>query len=125
MKILLDTHVLLWWLGDDKALSKKGRSLISDEKNIIFVSAATAWEIVIKQELGNLIAPDNLEETITDNNFKVLEMTLHHTMAMRELPHFHHDPFDRMLIAQAKCESLTLLSADDKFKLYDCEMIKI
>ena len=125
MNILLDTHILLWWLADNKALSKKGRSLISDEKNMIFVSAATAWEIIIKKALGKLTAPDNLKEALLENNFKDLSMTLAHTEAIKNLPLIHHDPFDRMLIAQAKCESLTLLTADEKFGQYNCQMIQV
>ena len=94
-------------------------------KNIIFVSAATAWEINIKKALGKLSAPDNLIDAIQENNFKDLSMTIQHVQAIKELPLFHHDPFDRMLIAQAKYESLTLLTADEKFDQYNCPIFKV
>jgi PIN domain nuclease of toxin-antitoxin system len=121
---LLDTHVLLWWLADDPALSTKARHVISDEKNIIFVSAASAWEITIKKALGKLEAPDALEEALQENNFKELPITLQHVLAIQGLPHHHGDPFARILIAQAKCESLTLITADEKLVGYEVALLK-
>lgn len=125
MNILLDTHILLWWLADDPTLSKKARTIISDEKNLIFVSAISAWEIIIKMALGKLQAPENLAEVIMENNFKELPVTLQHVLVIKQLPLHHHDPFDRMLVAQAKSESLTLLTSDEKNMLYDCPLIKV
>ncbi len=125
MKILLDTHILLWWLADDPLLSKKARTLIIDKKNIVFISAATTWEMMIKKALGKLEAPENIVEMIKDNQFKDLSITLAHTLAIGELPKHHHDPFDRMLVAQAKCESLTLITADEKITAYDVQHIKV
>lgn len=125
MKILLDTHVLLWWLADDPLLSRKARSLIIDKKNIVFISAATTWEMMIKKALGKLEAPDDIVEMIKDNQFKDLPITLAHTVAIRDLPKHHHDPFDRMLVAQAKSESLTLITADEKLTAYDVNHLKV
>lgn len=125
MKILLDTHILLWWLGDDPMLSKKARSLISDKKNLVFVSAASTWEVMIKKALGKLEVPENLIEILKDNHFKHLPITLEHTMTIAQLPKHHHDPFDRMLVAQSNCESLTLMTADEKLTFYDVSHLKV
>lgn len=124
MTFLLDTHVLLWWLSDDPSLSAKVRELVSDETNLIFVSAASAWEIVIKKSLGKLVAPDDLEEAFKRNDFKELPMTLQHVLMIGQIPNHHKDPFDRMLIAQAKCEGLTLITADEKLTLYNIPLIR-
>ncbi len=121
---LLDTHVLLWWLADDASLSSKARALIGDENNLVFVSTASAWEIVIKKALGKLKAPDNLEAALEENNFKELPITIRHALAIGHLPIHHQDPFDRMLVAQAKCESLTLITADEKLLHYDVPFVK-
>lgn len=124
MILLLDTHVLLWWLADDPSLSPKARSLINDENHFVFVSAASAWEIVIKSALGKLEAPSDLENVMKKSNFKDLPISLHHALAIKNLPNHHADPFDRILVAQAMCESLTLLTADEKLMQYDVAFIK-
>ena len=121
---LLDTHVLLWWLADDPSLSPKARSLIGDEKNLVFVSAASVWEIVIKKALKKLEAPDDLEAALEENNFKELPITLRHALAIGHLPNHHQDPFDRMLVAQAKCEFLTLITADEKLMRYEVSLVQ-
>ncbi|OJW47964.1 MAG: twitching motility protein PilT [Alphaproteobacteria bacterium 41-28] len=121
---LLDTHVLLWWLADDPSLSPKARVLISDEKALVFVSAASAWEIVVKKALGKLEAPDDLEIALKENNFKELPITIRHALAIGHLPNYHQDPFDHMLVAQAQCESLTLITADKKLLQYDIAYVK-
>jgi len=125
LKILLDTHILLWWLADDPLLSKKARSLITDSKNLVFISAATTWEMMKKKALGKLEAPDNIAEMIKENNFKDLPITLAHTLTIGQLPKHHQDPFDRMLVAQAKCEALTLITADEKLTAYDLNHLKV
>ncbi len=124
MSFLLDTHVLLWWLADDPSLSTKARSLIEDENRLAFVSAASSWEIVIKKALRKLQAPDDLENRLKESNFKYLPITLHHTLAIQNLPNHHADPFDRILAAQAMCESLTLITSDKKLMQYDIAFIK-
>ena len=125
MNLLIDTHILLWWLADDSALSFKARSLISDECNLIFVSTASIWEIIIKKAIGKLEAPDNIEETLKENQFRELPITLRHVIAIGHLPNHHKDPFDRMLIAQAKCETLTLMTADEKLTFYEVSHVKV
>lgn len=123
MKLLLDTHVLLWWLSDDGTLSKKAYAAIKDSSNLIFVSAATAWEISIKKSLGKLKAPDNLEEILEANNFQTLSITIPHALLAGQLPFHHEDPFDRLLIAQSQIEGLTLVTRDKKQMLYGIQTI--
>ncbi len=112
MNLLLDTHVLLWWLDDPGQISREALSAIQHQDNAIFVSAATAWEIEIKKALGKLDAPDNLDEVIDDCRFYPLAVTVKHALAVRELPLHHRDPFDRMLAAQTKVEGLTIVTRD-------------
>lgn len=111
--------MLLWWLAEDSALSSKAQALISDKRNVIFVSAASIWEIVIKKALDKLRVPEDLESIFQKTHFQELSMTACHAIAIEHLPHHHRDPFDRMLIAQAKCDGLTLITVDQKIKLYD------
>lgn len=118
MKLLLDTHVLLWWLDDPAQLSAAARDAIQDGANMVFVSAATAWEIVIKRELGKLNAPDNLDEVLRQCQFTPLVMTVAHALTVQSLPARHRDPFDRMLIAQARAERMTLVTRDPKILEY-------
>lgn len=125
MSFLLDTHVFLWWLADNSKLSSKARTIIENENNLIFVSIASIWEIIIKKSLGKLKTPDNLEKIIPENDFKELFITLKHVLALQQLPNYHHDPFDRMLLAQAKSESLTIITADEKLTTYDVHYIKV
>jgi PIN domain nuclease of toxin-antitoxin system len=125
LNFLIDTHILLWWLADDSALSLKTRELISDENNLIFVSAASIWEMIIKKTLGKLKAPDDVEEVLKENNFKELPITVQHSIAVGYLPNYHKDPFDRMLVAQAKCEKLTLITADEKLTFYEVSHMKV
>ncbi|MBD2522137.1 PIN domain-containing protein [Nostoc sp. FACHB-133] len=119
MSFLLDTHILLWFLENDSQLSDRVREVITNPVNLIFVSAISAWEISIKQSLGKLIAPSNLEEALRFSRLEVLSMTLAHAIKVADLPLHHKDPFDRMLIAQALVEGLTIITVDQKFKFYD------
>ena len=120
----LDTHVLLWWLADDPRLSPTARAAISTGKNHVFVSAAAAWEIVIKSALGKLDIPSNFEAALTANRFEPLPITIPHSLAVANLPHHHNDPFDRLLIAQAKVEGLTLVTGDEQIKKYDVSIME-
>ena len=110
--LLLDTHVVLWWLDDPAALDAPARRLIADPRNRVFVSAAVAWEITIKRQLGKLDAPDNLETALTEERFQHLPITVRHVLAVAELPAIHGDPFDRIQIAQARLEGLTIVTRD-------------
>ena len=118
MRFLLDTHVLLWWLSDHKSLTTKAAVAIKDGKNLIFVSAATAWEISIKQALGKLKAPDDMEKALEANRFHHLPISIRHGLAAGDLPRHHADPFDRMLIAQAQTEQLTIITHDVRIEQY-------
>ncbi len=111
MKFLLDTHILLWWLGNEPKLSYQIRAVICHPKNTIFVSAATVWEMSIKKSLGKLSVPNNLLEKLKDNNFIVLDITAEHGLKVTDLPLHHKDPFDRMLIAQARGLTPEILSS--------------
>ena len=118
MNLLLDTHVLLWWLDDPAQLSEAAGAAIRDEGNVVCVSAATAWEIVIKKALGKLDAPDNLDEVLRDCRFTPLPISVAHALAVRSLPMRHRDPFDRMLVAQAHTEGMTVVTRDPKVLEY-------
>jgi PIN domain nuclease of toxin-antitoxin system len=117
-RLLLDTHVLLWWLSDDSQLSSDAREAISDPRNEIYVSAATTWEIAIKTQLGKLQAPVDMESIIEAEGFTPLPITLFHGQQAGHLPPLHRDPFDRMLIAQASAEGLVLVTNDEQIVRY-------
>ncbi len=119
MILLLDTHVLLWWLDDPGLLSPRAREAIQDGRNPVYVSAAVIWEITIKRALGKLDVPDDLERAIATSQFLPLAVTIPHALAVGKLPHHHRDPFDRMLIAQAIHEDLCLVSRDPHVACYD------
>ena len=118
MTLLLDTHVFLWWLDDPTLLSREAREAIAQGNNAVYISAAVAWEIAVKQSLGKLEAPDDLEEAMRANRFLPLPLTVAHALAVRNLPPHHRDPFDRILIAQARAEGFTLVSRDPYVPAY-------
>jgi len=125
MNLLLDTHVLLWALADDPALSAAARAAITDGRNVVFVSAATAWEIAIKQALGKLRAPtDSYLQELQRHRFTPLDITTEHALAVEHLPPLHADPFDRLLVAQAQIEKLTLVTHDKRIRDYAVATIK-
>jgi PIN domain nuclease of toxin-antitoxin system len=115
---LLDTHVLLWFLGEPDRLSETTRSLIENRGNRMLVSAATAWEIAIKRALGRLDCPANLEEILADQHFESLSISIAHALEVASLPLHHGDPFDRMLVAQAKLEGATIVTTDARLAEY-------
>lgn len=118
MSLLLDTHVLLWWLDDSEDLSNKARDAIADGKNMVCVSAATVWEIEIKRALGKLEAPGGLLSELERHRFTPLAITHAHAEAAARLPRHHTDPFDRMLVAQARIEGLALVTRDARIARY-------
>lgn len=118
MRLLLDTHVLLWWLANDPSLAGNAKAAISDPTSAVFVSAATVWEIAIKQALGKLEAPSDLERQIQLNRFEPLPITIAHAYSAGTLPRHHHDPFDRMLVAQALADGLTIITRDPRLGHY-------
>jgi PIN domain nuclease of toxin-antitoxin system len=123
MRILLDTHVLLWWLADDPRLSPRARALIADPANQLTVSAATAWEIAIKQALGKLTMDGDLEDAVREQGFTMLPIVFRHSAETMLLPAIHRDPFDRMLVAQARVENLALLTVDAHILQYPANVI--
>lgn len=123
MNLLLDTHVLLWWLADSPTLDEQARIEIRRGRNLVFVSAATAWEICIKKSLGKLDAPDGLEGAVQANRFHVLPISFREADRAGQLPRHHEDPFDRMLIAQAQENNLTLVTHDPRFRQYSVEVL--
>lgn len=118
MRLLLDTHVLLWALGDVAQLDAKARAAIADGRNVVYVSAASVWEISIKRALGKLVAPADVENVVMKTGFRPLPITLAHAEHVATLPPHHADPFDRMLVAQAGLDGLTLATRDARMKAY-------
>jgi PIN domain nuclease of toxin-antitoxin system len=112
MKLLVDTHILLWWLDDPSLLSDQARLEIADGRNLVFVSAASVWEIAIKRALGKLECPTSIVDAIKDARFAHLPVALEHADAVGTLPPLHRDPFDRLLVAQCACEEMTLVTRD-------------
>jgi|SRR5690554_5304422 len=119
MRFLLDTHVLLWWLANDSRLSEPHRSLIADRANFVLVSSISIAEVSIKASLGKLEAPANTHDAALMSGFGLLSFEAAHAEELRELPWIHRDPFDRMLVAQARIEKLRLLTADARIRQYD------
>ena len=118
MKLLLDTQLMLWWLADSPKLSRQARAFIADPENTVFVSAATMWEIRIKEKLGKLDVPANLIATVRSEEFEWIPVSAEHADATMDLPLLHRDPFDRMLVAQAKWMGITLLTSDPMLAQY-------
>ena len=123
MRILLDTHYLLWWLGATPELGTRARDIISEPANLVFFSVASLWELRIKESVGKIDLPDSFAETVSQQSFEALSVTVAHTEALRALPLHHRDPFDRMLVAQARTDRLTILTRDQAIALYDVDHI--
>ena len=127
MKILLDTHCWLWWFLSEERLGDEAKKRIADPDNVIYFSAASAWEISIKVGLGKLELPMEPERYIprrlADQGMVPLAVELEHTLRLHRLPHLHRDPFDRLLVAQAQAERLTLATADPQILAYDVDVL--
>lgn len=122
MTLLLDTNVFLWWLDDSPKLGPKARAAIAG-RDLVFISAATAWEIAVKRASGKLEAPGDIAEWIEQGGFIELPIDVGHTVASAELPDHHRDPFDRLLVAQAQLEQMTLVARDDDIDRYDVRLL--
>jgi PIN domain nuclease of toxin-antitoxin system len=124
VKLLLDTHILLWSAGEPDKLSDEARTLLLDTSNRLFFSAASMWEIVIKRGLGRndfKVDPLRLLKQLVINGYEEVSVSSDHALAVEVLPSLHKDPFDRILIAQARTEGMLLLTADSQVSLYgDC-----
>lgn len=127
MRVLLDTHVFLWWVMDSPLLSKSARQVIADARNELFLSAASGWEIAIKAQLGRLQLPDTPEDFVAEqlvlNNIQSLPVLMSHALHVYSLPKHHQDPFDRLLVVQSQLEDLPILTADPDIAHYDVEIV--
>lgn len=124
MSLLLDTHVIIWWLTDDPTLAEDVKERLDHEPDV-YVSAATLWEVAIKQATGKLPETALLAERILDCGFTPLPVNAEHALAAGQLPLIHRDPFDRMLVAQAQCEELTLVTRDENCHKYDVTVLRV
>ena len=122
MNVLLDTHVLIWW-DEGRRLAREARRAI-EEADAVYVSAASAWEVAIKTGLGRLRPTRTVEEAVSDSGFLELPVTFRHAERVTGLPPHHPDPFDRMLVAQAAVEELTLVTRDPVFARYGVALIE-
>ena len=118
MRLLLDTHAFLWWRGDDPRLGEVEREAIRDGQNDVFLSSASIWEIAIKHSLGRLQIPEPASAAAVRLGFEPLPISFAHAEATALLPPVHRDPFDRMLVAQARTEGLTLVTHDPSIRAY-------
>lgn len=122
MKYLLDTHIFIWWTLDHPKLSGPAKATISDKDNLIYVSSASIWEIAIKSSVGKLSLPESPEifvrKQLEMNDFNILDITVGHSLGILDLPMHHKDPFDRILIAQAKYENMIIITDDRLIKQY-------
>lgn len=125
MKYLVDTHIFLWWLTNDRRLKDSIKSILSNADNVIYSSVVTAWEMSIKMKKDSkfrLIA--TIEECFQKAGFQILDIQFSHVLQFQKLKNIHKDPFDRMLIAQAKVEGATLITGDEKIWKYDIPILK-
>ena len=118
MQYLLDTHVVLWWLTEPEQIHAKAQKIIRNRSNEIFVSSASFWEIAIKKSIGRMTMPHNLLETIAIEGFKILPIMPEECIGVADLPLLHADPFDRLLVIQAKLHDLVIITRDTKIAEY-------
>jgi PIN domain nuclease of toxin-antitoxin system len=119
VKLILDTDAALWWLAGDERFGSAATQYLADETNRVLLSAAVVLEVAIKRSLGKLDAPDDFAPTLLGAGAQPLPITLQHAAAVADLPWHHRDPFDRMLVAQAKIEQAGLVTRDDALASYD------
>lgn len=122
-RILLDSCVWLWWLNDSSSLGVNAKAMIQDERNVLFISAATVWEVAIKRQKGGLQIEGDLQALVAADGFVALTIDLFHAQQAAALAPIHQDPFDRMLIAQAQAEGLELMTADTVIPKYGIRTI--
>ena len=125
MSYLLDTHILLWWVEDDPRVRADTRAKIADPSHEVVVSVASLWEAAIKRAVGKLrFETTTLLDALSRGGMRVLPITAEHALAAGDLPRHHDDPFDRMLVAQARAEGLTLISRDPRLRSYDVVILE-
>ena len=123
MRLLLDSHVVLWSLQSPERLATEALAMITDPVNSVDVSVASLWELSIKQSIGKLTVDGDLREHLSLQSFSELPVLGEHAIAVRDLPPHHRDPFDRLLIAQARYEGLTIVTNDRVFTAYDVPIL--
>ncbi len=123
MRLLLDTNALFWSLVEPERLSRHATDEIEDRSNDVFISVVSAWEIGVKRAKGKLEMPAALGPMLEQKSFEVLPVTLPHALAVESLPPHHHDPFDRILVAQAQIEKLTLVTSDREMRHYPISLL--
>ena len=123
MRYLVDTHALLWALGEPHNLSPAARKAIADPANLIIVSSVSLWECAIKASIGKLDLPDDFFDAVPEAGYEVMPIRISHLNLYRTLPLHHRDPFDRLLVAQAMAESLTLISRDPEIARYQVRIL--
>jgi PIN domain nuclease of toxin-antitoxin system len=121
-RLLLDTEALIWWDANDRRLGRHARAAIQRAGDV-YVSAVSAWEIAIKVALGKLQAKRRPAQAVADSHFRELPLTFQHTEALGDLPPHHSDPFDRLILAVARVESLSIVTSDSRFELYDLPLV--
>ena len=123
MRLLLDTHAALWWLVGDRRFGERALAALEDDANEVLLSAAVVWEVAIKRSLGKLEAPDDFAPTLLSAGVRPLPVRVEHAVAVERLPWHHNDPFDRMLVAQARIEGADLVSKDDSLRAYGVPIV--
>jgi PIN domain nuclease of toxin-antitoxin system len=127
LDLLFDTHSFIWWADEPGKLSPSAQSVLLDEKNRLFVSDVSIWEIQIKLQLGKiklkLPLADLVESQQSDNGVEILRVTTEHILALDQLPPHHKDPFDRLLIAQSIVEDITIVTVDQQFSAYPAKLL--
>ena len=123
MRLLLDTHAALWFLGGDDRLSEAARLQLTDDTNRVLLSAAVVWEIAIKRSLGKLVVTDEYLSLLLGAGVQALPVSVEHAAAVEQLPWHHRDPFDRLLVAQAVVERAALVSHDEALRLYEIQVV--
>jgi PIN domain nuclease of toxin-antitoxin system len=123
MRLLLDTHAFLWWMDGGSALSSEARAAIESPGSVVYLSAASAWEMSIKRARGRLDSPTDVAEAVDVSGFRELAVSILHAQSVGALPPHHADPFDRILIAQAQLEGLTIVTRDPAFEAYGVPLL--
>jgi PIN domain nuclease of toxin-antitoxin system len=127
MKVVLDTHAFLWWITDDDQLPSSARSIIGNRENELFLSAATGWEVAIKAKLGRIHLPAKVDSFIAKqlelNDIYSLPIHMSHALNVYNLPNYHRDPFDRLIISQAQLEKMSILTTDPQIARYGVKVV--
>ena len=124
MRYLIDTHIFIWWLKDDKRLKSSVKDVLQSKNNQVFVSTVSALEMSIKNSKRKLILRTTVKRSFEISGFEVISINLNHAIELGKLPLYHKDPFDRILISQARVENLTFITGDEKIWKYDLSLLK-